>query len=100
VLGSAHPYFPAKTTFVTIVDPGVGNLDQASLLCYWPERQQAFIAPDNGLLTPIAEVSGTQLKLFDIRTSDLYINDTLSLHSRSQTFHGRDVYAPMAAQIP
>jgi S-adenosylmethionine hydrolase len=97
VLENAYRYFPAKTVFLAIVDPGVGSAEQACLLCYWPERQQAFMAPDNGLLTPIVEAAGNALQCYDIRRSQWYLQDTLSLHGRSQTFYGRDVYAPMAA---
>src|SRR5688572_5908577 len=50
ILQSALPYFPGNTIFVCIVDPGVGSQEQASLLCYWPQRKQIFIAPDNSLL--------------------------------------------------
>lgn len=99
VLENAYRYFPPKTIFVAIVDPGVGNPEQASLFCYWPEHQQAFIAPDNGLLTPIAEAAGNSLQIYDIRESPLYQQDQLSLHGRSHTFHGRDVYAPIAALV-
>lgn len=97
VLENAYRYFPTKTIFVAIIDPGVGSTEQASLLCYWPEREQAFIAPDNGLLTPIADAAGPALQCYDICQSELYQTDALSLYGRSQTFHGRDVYAPTAA---
>jgi len=97
VLESALPYFPNKTIFLCIVDPGVGTAEQAALLCHWPQRKQLFITPDNGLLTPVYESAGTDLQVFDIRAAEFYKNDQLSLHGRSQTFHGRDVYAPVAA---
>lgn len=98
ILENALSYFPPKTIFVTIVDPGVGGASQASLLCYWPKRNQVFIAPDNGLLTPVFEHPEAEgLYVYDIRNASFYRDDTLSLHGRSQTFHGRDVYAPLAA---
>jgi S-adenosylmethionine hydrolase len=97
VLESAYPYFPPKTIFMNVVDPGVGSREQASLLAFWPEREQLFIAPDNGLLTPIYEAAGEALQVFDIRQSNLYQEDRLSLRGRSHTFQGRDVYAPIAA---
>lgn len=97
ILENAVSYFPPKTVFVSIVDPGVGSTEQASLLCYCPVRNQVFIAPDNGLLTPIFENSDTDLQIYDIRNAAFYQQDTISLHGRSQTFHGRDVYAPIAA---
>jgi len=97
VLGSAYSYFPPKSIFINVVDPGVGCGEQASLLAFWPEREQIFIAPDNGLLTPIYEAAGETLQIVDIRRSALYEQDLLSLHGRSNTFHGRDVYAPIAA---
>lgn len=97
ILENAVAYFPTKTIFVAIVDPAVGSAEQASLLCYNPSRNQIFIAPDNGLLTPIIEDTDTDLQIYDIRNSNFYKNDSLSLHGRSQTFHGRDIYAPTAA---
>lgn len=97
VLGSAYPFFAAKTVFVAIVDPHVGSDDQAALIAYWPEREQVFIAPDNGLLTSVLQAAGPALQVSDIRRSDLYRKGTLSPQGRSQTFHGRDVYAPIVA---
>ncbi len=97
ILENALPYFPPKTVFVCIVDPGVGTTEQAALLCHWPQQEQIFIGPDNGLLTPVYEAVGADLQVFDIRAAELYKDDQLSLHGRSQTFHGRDVYAPIAA---
>ena len=97
VLESAYAYFPEKTVFLCVIDPGVGNREQACLLAFWPERQQVFIAPDNGLLTPIYEAAGPDLHIRDIRLSTLFQEDSLSLKGRSNTFYGRDVYAPTAA---
>jgi len=97
VLDSAYPYFPAKTIFLSVVDPGVGHAEQACLLAFCPQRQQLFIAPDNGLLTPLYEAAGDELQIRDIRLSTLFQEDSLSIKGRSTIFYGRDVYAPMTA---
>lgn len=99
VLESSYPYFPAKTVFVCVVDPAVGNPNQAPLLLFWPERQQAFLGPDNGLFTPIYEAAGSALQILDIRRSTTFQEDRLSPKGRSGTFYGRDVYSPIAAQL-
>lgn len=92
VLGSAVPYFPRDTVFCCVVDPHVGQPDQHKLLAIWPDRWQFFVAPDNGLLTPVFKRAGQNLHVRRIENRSLF-------QSMSQTFHGRDVYAPTAAYL-
>jgi S-adenosylmethionine hydrolase len=93
VLQSALPYLPNQTVLVGVVDPAVGSEDQSSLVVYHPKKAQIFIAPDNGLLSPVFE-SETGLQVFHIQNTSFYKETT---KQRSRTFHGRDVYAPIAA---
>lgn len=89
VLRSAVPFFPPGTIYVAVVDPGVGSERRAILI----ETQRAFfIGPDNGLLSIAARQETTK------RTVHL-VNPAYFLAPLSQTFHGRDVFAPVAAHL-
>lgn len=94
VLGNSYAVYPPNTIFVCVVDPGVGSGEQKPLLLYWPEREYFFIAPDNGLLTPIIQTAGESLQGFVIENADLYLTPT-----PSRTFHGRDIYSPVAGRL-
>ncbi len=92
VLGSAVPYFPRDSVFCCVVDPNVGHPAQAKLLAIWPDRWQFFVAPDNGLLTPVFQRAGKNLHVRRIENQSIF-------NPASQTFHGRDIYAPTAAYL-
>ena len=89
VLSAAYRYVPEDAIFVCVVDPGVGT--QRAVLCM-RSREQTFLAPDNGLLSVIAEQVGFK-ELREVTAEDYYLKD------RSETFHGRDVFAPVAAHL-
>lgn len=88
-LGAAVDRFPVGTVHVAVVDPGVGTDRRAIVACagggYW-------VAPDNGLLSPIL----TDDDRVEVRQIDV---DALGLKPASKTFHGRDVFAPVAAML-
>lgn len=86
-LKSAYRYFPKKTIFLAVVDPGVGSKRNAIIL---KTKDHVFVAPDNGILSPLATEGGPK-QFFQI------INERYFLHPVSNTFHGRDVFAPVAA---
>ncbi len=89
LLRAAAPYFPAGTIHVAVVDPGVGGARRALVVA---TRTALFVAPDNGLVSlaaPAAEVRGT----WDVSRS------RARLATVSRTFHGRDVFAPVAAAL-
>lgn len=94
VLENSAPYFPPQTVFVCVVDPGVGLSEQQPMLLYWPEKQQIFLAPNNGLLTPILAAAGKSARCRALENPVYYRDAGQGL---SQTFHGRDLYAPLAA---
>jgi S-adenosylmethionine hydrolase len=86
ILETAYRYFPEKTVHLVVVDPGVGS----------PRRPIAatanghtFVAPDNGVLSYVLERS----RVYEITNRNLFLNPV------SQTFHGRDVFAPVAAHL-
>jgi len=89
VLESAYRYFPAGAIHVAVVDPGVGS---ARRLVAVQTAAAFFVAPDNGLLTPILEAEPilAQVQL----TRPAYW-----LPQVSHTFHGRDILAPVAAHL-
>ena len=82
-------YFPAGTVHVAVVDPGVGSARK--ILCV-SHRKHLFLAPDNGLLSRVLAGS-RRLNAFWVK------NDRFFLKPVSQTFHGRDIFAPVAAHL-
>ncbi len=82
-------YFPRNTVFVSVVDPGVGSSRRALLI---RTRNYYFIGPDNGSLYPAATKDGI-IGVYDIS------NSRYRLYRVSHTFHGRDVFAPIAAWL-
>jgi len=89
VLAFAARYFPKGTIHVAVVDPGVGTWRRPVLV----ETKHAFyIGPDNGLLMLAAQRDG-------IRHVYLIRNPRFMLPRVSSTFHGRDVFAPAAANL-
>ena len=91
-LAGALRYFPAGTLHVAVVDPGVGT-PRALLLAL--ANDQALLAPDNGLLAPLA----TRKKIDRLIRIDPARLVQFGVSDVSATFHGRDVFAPVAAAI-
>jgi S-adenosyl-L-methionine hydrolase (adenosine-forming) len=91
-LARALRYFPAGTLHVAVVDPGVGT--QRALLVAM-SGEQALLAPDNGLLAPLA-ARGKIDRVIQVDNARLV---RFGVSDVSATFHGRDVFAPLAAAI-
>lgn len=89
LLRSAVPYFPSGTIHIAIVDPGVGTGRRALLV---ETRNAFFLAPDNGLVS-LAVPARDLVCVRDISRSP-YRRRTVS-----RTFHGRDVFAPVAGRL-
>lgn len=89
VIAQAYRFFPKKTVHVIVVDPGVGS-ERRPILAEM--AGQYFVAPDNGVLSMI--FSREAKKKVRHVTNDKYF-----LHPVSRTFHGRDVFAPVAAHL-
>jgi hypothetical protein len=87
----AYRWFPPGTTHVAVVDPGVGTRRDIIVVVH---DGHVFLAPDNGLLAPIAEQPEARTCTLDLRKPDRF-----GLGPISATFHGRDVFAPIAAAI-
>jgi S-adenosylmethionine hydrolase len=89
LLATSYWYFPKGTIHVAVVDPGVGGPRRPILAAC---EGHLFVGPDNGLLGPIAEKGGPSC----VRaiTADRYF-----LQPVSATFHGRDIFAPVAGHL-
>jgi len=87
VLQASVPYFPIGTVHVAVVDPGVGTSRQGIVIT---TRTQILVGPDNGLLIPAARRLG-DFTVYEIENPDLMLSAV------SNTFHGRDVFTPVAA---
>ena len=89
VLTSAVPFFPKNTIHVAVVDPGVGSRRRPLLI---QTQQGFFVGPDNGLMTLAAENQGIESvrEIANPRVMSLRV---------SNTFHGRDLFAPAAAHL-
>jgi hypothetical protein len=88
-LAASFQYFPKKTVHVAVVDPGVGSRRKAIAV---RTANYLFVGPDNGVLS----FALAREKIQSIR---LLTNEKMFLPVVSQTFHGRDVFAPVAARL-
>lgn len=107
VLGIACSYFPKGTIHLVVVDPGVGSSRRAILLI---TPQALFVAPDNGVLSFVLPEGGGDVEgrgLYEVRERELprglqavsLTNPRFWRHPVSKTFHGRDIFAPVAAHL-
>ena len=89
ILQTSIPYFPKGTVHVAVVDPEVGTNRRGIVVT---TRTQILIGPDNGLLIPAARNLG-DFCVYEIKNPDFMLNKI------SNTFHGRDIFTPLAAHI-
>lgn len=89
ILKETYVYFPEGTVHVAVVDPGVGS--QRKLMAF-EVNNHFFVGPDNGLFWPILETADNPVVVE--LTEEKYF-----LKHISRTFHGREVFAPVAAHI-
>ena len=87
-IAQAYRYFPAGTVHVVVVDPGVGS-ERRPILA--EAAGQYFIAPDNGVLSMVLAREKHKVRVI--------ANSRYMLSSVSRTFHGRDVFAPVAGHL-
>ena len=88
-ISQAYNYFPPKTIHLVVVDPGVGTQRRPIVVA---GDQHYFVAPDNGVLSAIYDQSES-LFAWHI-TSEHYFRQPVS-----NTFHGRDIFAPVAGWL-
>ena len=91
-ISRSYRYFPEGSVHVAIVDPGVGTEREIILV---EHDRHLFIAPDNGLLDPVISLSEqpTVIQLELEKLGHIHASDP------SPTFHGRDIFAPIAAEL-
>jgi S-adenosyl-L-methionine hydrolase (adenosine-forming) len=87
-IAAAAPYFPKGTLHVVVVDPGVGTARRAILV---EAGGQFFVGPDNGVFSMIYDRGPHKVRALT--------NTKLFLRTPSRTFHGRDIFAPVAAHL-
>jgi S-adenosylmethionine hydrolase len=92
-LGRSFQYFPAGTVHLAVVDPGVGSARDLAIV---EAAGHLFMAPDNGLLAGVLERLPQPPVL---RRLDEGVLPGLGVHRPSATFHGRDIFAPLAAEL-
>jgi S-adenosylmethionine hydrolase len=89
LLHTSWSYCPEGTVHVIVVDPGVGSERRVLAV---EARGQQFVAPDNGVLTYIL-ASAREYRAFSVERRGYFLSEV------SQTFHGRDIMAPVAARL-
>ncbi|MDA1000172.1 MAG: SAM-dependent chlorinase/fluorinase [bacterium] len=89
ILGSAYHYFPKGTIHVAVVDPGVGS-DRRGILV--ATENYFFVGPDNGIFSYVYD-DPSYLWTRDLDTVEYFLTKV------SSTFHGRDIFAPVAAYL-
>lgn len=94
-LMTACPYFPAGTVHLAVVDPGVGSQRRSIALAFGaPEQPTGFlVGPDNGLFSGVLSQSPVS-RVVELTNSRYWLTS-----QPSTTFHGRDIFAPVAAHL-
>ena len=89
LLSQAALYFPLGTIHLAVVDPGVGTSRRRIAI---KGKRCLYVGPDNGLLLPAAKAEGIE-KVVELKDEQFF------LPSSSTTFEGRDIFAPVAANL-
>jgi S-adenosylmethionine hydrolase len=89
IILEAFPFFPEGTVHVAVIDPGVGGERRPLVVGV---AGHLFVGPDNGLFWPVLETHGKG-HVIHLKESRYFLD------SISHTFHGRDVFAPVAAHL-
>lgn len=93
ILARTYRFFPPETTFVIVVDPGVGTARRPIAARIGDYR---FVLPDNGILTPLLDLAKEQALACQV----VYLNKPdYWLETVSNVFHGRDIFAPVGAHL-
>lgn len=89
LIGTSYHYFPRKTIHVAVVDPGVGSKRKIVLV---ETNNYYFLAPDNGILSYCLKNENIK-GIFDVTNKKYFLSNV------SNTFHGRDIFAPVSAYL-
>lgn len=106
ILSTAYPFFPQKTIHLVVVDPEVGT-ERRAIILRTPSAD--FIAPDNGVLSYVIQQSLTKVVKDNANSQYVELGPELEAIAItkprfwrspvSSTFHGRDIFAPVAARL-
>ncbi|NIO16724.1 MAG: hypothetical protein GTN70_06965 [Deltaproteobacteria bacterium] len=88
-LCSSLPWFPEGSIFLSVVDPGVGGAREALIVM---TRRYTLVGPDNGIMYPAAASDG-------IVAAYKIVPGEYTFHTGCETFHGRDIFAPVASHL-
>ena len=91
VLEQALPFYPTGTVAVAVIDPGVGSERKA--IAVLTKRGHILVGPDNGLFTLVMRTEGVE-RAVEVREPRYF-----RAPQASSTFHGRDIFAPVAAHL-
>jgi hypothetical protein len=91
VLRNTLPYMPDRAVILAVVDPGVGGPRRPVALRSHGDR--LFVGPDNGLLMQALDLDGGVSAAYELSNQELWLSPL------SATFHGRDIFAPVAARL-
>lgn len=89
-LAAAAPHFPARTVHLAVVDPGVGSERRGIAVV---AKGQSFVGPDNGVLSLAAPAGSPGWRAIELTRADVWATQV------SSTFHGRDIFAPVAGHL-
>jgi S-adenosyl-L-methionine hydrolase (adenosine-forming) len=89
ILRETYPYFPKGTVHVAVVDPGVGTERRGIVAVI---GAHLFVGPDNGIFWPMIEASH-EARVIHLCNGRYFLQDV------SATFHGRDIFAPVAGRL-
>ena len=91
VLRNTLPYMPDRAVILAVVDPGVGGPRRP--VAFRSHGDHFFVGPDNGLLMHAADADGGVSDAYELSNQELWLSPL------SATFHGRDIFAPIAARL-
>lgn len=94
-LRHAFHWFPRGTVHVAVVDPGVGSQRRALAVC---SQGHCFVVPDNGLVGEVLALARRHGDQAEVREIDVNAPQ-LRIALTSHTFHGRDLFAPVGAEL-
>ena len=89
ILKNTYPYYPGGTVHVVVVDPGVGTGRRPVVL---QKNGHLFVGPDNGVFTFLLSDKG-RTEGYEITRKEFFLSPL------SETFHGRDLFAPVAGHL-
>lgn len=91
VLEQAVPFYPPGTITVAVVDPGVGG--ERKSIAVRTKKGRLLVGPDNGIFTLVLDTDGLE-RAVELRNPEYFLEPVASF-----TFHGRDVFSPVAAHL-